>query len=260
MKRPLIVAAVALLLGELSVVHKIIVFICIFAVLMHIGLRYKQNRCKWLGLAELVLFGTAYCIGYGQLFHQIQVYGQYETIADDEAVEIIGTIEGIKPRKQGTQLDVKVLSCCISQGAKKMPDGVILRILAEEAEYLIGQKIHVEGRFVPLELPRNTGNFNERQYYYGEGIAGKAESTKIRFLDDGCNELRNWLSNLQQILCKNVEQLCASEEASVLKAILFGEKNTLDEDVKALYQKSGIAHILAISGVCTLSLVSLRPP
>lgn len=34
-----------------------------------------------------------------------------------------------------------------------------------------------------------------------------------------------------------------------MSAILLGEKSELDAQMKALYQKSGIGHILAISGL-----------
>jgi predicted membrane metal-binding protein len=36
---------------------------------------------------------------------------------------------------------------------------------------------------------------------------------------------------------------------------LLGDKSELDESVKELYQKSGIGHVLAISGVCFLCWV-----
>ena len=42
-----------------------------------------------------------------------------------------------------------------------------------------------------------------------------------------------------------------------MSAILLGEKSELDAQMKALYQKSGIGHILAISGVCFLCWVFL---
>ena len=34
-----------------------------------------------------------------------------------------------------------------------------------------------------------------------------------------------------------------------MSAILIGDKSELDEEIKDLYQKSGIGHILAISGL-----------
>ena len=40
----------------------------------------------------------------------------------------------------------------------------------------------------------------------------------------------------------------------MLSAILLGEKSGLDLEMKKLYQKNGLGHLLAISGVKTLKL------
>lgn len=42
--------------------------------------------------------------------------------------------------------------------------------------------------------------------------------------------------------------------AGVLSSMLLGDKSYLDDEIKDLYQVSGISHILAISGVKTLKL------
>ena len=46
----------------------------------------------------------------------------------------------------------------------------------------------------------------------------------------------------------------AVRDASVMRAMLLGEKSGIDRDTKRLFQLNGIAHILAISGVKTLKL------
>ena len=44
-----------------------------------------------------------------------------------------------------------------------------------------------------------------------------------------------------------------------MKTMLLGEKGILDEEIKGLYQRNGIAHILAISGVKTQNLAIPLP-
>ena len=39
------------------------------------------------------------------------------------------------------------------------------------------------------------------------------------------------------------------DEGAVLSGILLGDKSALDPEVKELYQKNGIAHLLAVSGL-----------
>ena len=45
-------------------------------------------------------------------------------------------------------------------------------------------------------------------------------------------------------------------EASILEAMLFGEKRELSGDIKELYQAAGISHVLVISGL-HISLLAL---
>jgi len=50
------------------------------------------------------------------------------------------------------------------------------------------------------------------------------------------------------------------EYSGTAKAILLGMSGSLEEETKDLYQRSGMLHILCVSGVCTLSLVSPPTP
>ena len=55
------------------------------------------------------------------------------------------------------------------------------------------------------------------------------------------------LFDIRQRLKKNIES--CMEDGAVLSAMILGEKSGLDVEVKSLYQKAGISHILAISGL-----------
>lgn len=50
--------------------------------------------------------------------------------------------------------------------------------------------------------------------------------------------------------------LAGEEDGSIFAAMLLGDKSGMSEEIRDLYQKNGIAHLLAVSGL-HLSLVSL---
>ena len=52
----------------------------------------------------------------------------------------------------------------------------------------------------------------------------------------------------------NAGDVMVINDTRVIPARLLGEKEELDAEVKALYQRNGIAHILSISGVKTQNL------
>lgn len=46
-----------------------------------------------------------------------------------------------------------------------------------------------------------------------------------------------------------LKQFCTEKDAGLLSAVLLGDKTQMDEEINDLYQKNGIAHLLAVSGL-----------
>lgn len=83
-------------------------------------------------------------------------------------------------------------------------------VTEEEKTLKIGQQIVLEGTFALFSTATNPGEFDAQAYYAAKGIGGRVRKAQI---------------------------------------LAAGEKEELDAEVKALYQKNGIAHILSISGL-----------
>ena len=69
----------------------------------------------------------------------------------------------------------------------------------------------------------------------------------IRTLDHP--NLRGWLFLLREAYLERLRQNAGEDTAGLLRAVLFGDKGQLDEDVRETFQKNGTAHILAVSGL-----------
>ncbi len=55
--------------------------------------------------------------------------------------------------------------------------------------------------------------------------------------------------------CSHVlEEYCGKEDSTIYKAMLLGDTSFMETDTLDLYRSSGIAHLLAVSGVKTLKL------
>ncbi|MDE6364788.1 MAG: competence protein ComEC family protein, partial [Lachnospiraceae bacterium] len=65
----------------------------------------------------------------------------------------------------------------------------------------------------------------------------------------GYSVYRELLYQIRHFLEGIFDNVLSPKDASIMKAILLGSKSGLDEDSKQLFQKSGIAHIFAISGL-----------
>lgn len=116
-------------------------------------------------------------------------------------------------------------------------------------EVAIGQYVSVRGTTGCLEEARNPGNFDQKKFYARQKINGVLRCEEIRVLS---GEADGWQERLYQFKQKWKETLCETmgeANGAVLAAMLLGEKNDMDQEVKELYQKNGIGHILAISGL-----------
>ena len=120
----------------------------------------------------------------------------------------------------------------------------------------LGNTIAVTGKAKPFEVARNDGNFDAKAYYGMQKIYMGITANKIETLDTSVYPIRNRLYCIRKSGIEQIYKILEPEEAGLLVAMIFGEKNGMDSEQKELYQKVGISHIFAISGL-HISLVSL---
>lgn len=113
----------------------------------------------------------------------------------------------------------------------------------------IGNQIFAQGKLLFFDVSRNPGNFDQQFYNEKKGIGAALNVEQLKITD----KRENWLlENLYQFKMKWHSILIrgAGETAGgILGAMLLGETADMDAELKELYQKCGIGHILAISGL-----------
>ena len=122
-------------------------------------------------------------------------------------------------------------------------------VTGEEASLKIGQQIILEGTFSHFATATNPGEFDVQRYYAAKGIGGRVRKSQILAVGETYSFLKEKLYGFRQVLHDRLAEVFPAKEASVMQTLLLGEKEELDAEVKALYQKNGIAHILSISGL-----------
>lgn len=113
----------------------------------------------------------------------------------------------------------------------------------------IGNKIKVTGEAEAFQIPRNPGNFNQKFYYQKQGIHASVWAQSAEVQDGHIDQLRENLAVLRAVWKKKLTDCLGDYYGNSMSAILLGDKSELDSELKDLYQKSGIGHILAISGL-----------
>ncbi len=171
---------------------------------------------------------------------------------DGSSIEVSGTIQSISisTTTYGGTLLIYISDVCTQDGLSIT--GHMQRIVAEvsEDEQLhIGQHIEVRGKVAYFMLATNPGEFNAKEFYGNRGIIFKLKKAVITQKGARYSLVKQGLYNLR-LRCEGVlTRELSVEDAAIMKAMLLGNKNEIDEDTRELFQKNGISHILAISGL-----------
>ena len=112
-----------------------------------------------------------------------------------------------------------------------------------------GLYIEVKGKLNPVQASSNPGSFDMERYYLGKGIKYQIKYTSIKLQEGKKKEIVNGLYKMRCRLSERIDGTFNEETAALLKTMMLGDKSELSSDTKLLFQRSGIAHILAISGL-----------
>lgn len=123
----------------------------------------------------------------------------------------------------------------------------------------IGNRVLVKGTCRLFDEASNDGQFDGRMYYKIQGISCFLTGCQVSLEDGGFRPYEQGLFVVRGYLSRIFERSLPERYAGIMQAMFLGEKGGLDEEIKELFQRNGISHILAISGVKMLSLVSPYP-
>ena len=126
----------------------------------------------------------------------------------------------------------------------------IICYMAETSDCaMLGSRVFIEGKYKPFERAQNEGQFDLRQYYALSGFAGSLSQAQLLSVSGHGNVPAELLYCFKKGSKSFLTAHMKPEDAGIMEAILLGDKGDMDAQQKNLYQKSGIAHILAISGL-----------
>ena len=157
-------------------------------------------------------------------------------------------------RRNGAGWQVYVYAKSVEVNEVSYSGNTRVLIYTDNVDWLrIGQSLTVAGEFYRPDIADNPGQFDARTYYAHKGIYVMCRALNIDS-SGSYSYVGDMLFRLRQLASGTLADYFDEGDASVIRAMLLGEKSGLDSDTKRLFQMNGIAHILAISGVKTLKL------
>lgn len=152
-------------------------------------------------------------------------------------------------RKSYTQYEAVSRELTVDGKRYKNEGGFFLRIKGK-ADYQYGDRLLINGTILEIGGKRNPGDFDFERYYKSRGIYGiiNAEDT-VLIQHDGQNPLAAFFHALKNKVKSIIFQALPETEAAVLYGILTGDKGEMEEDIREAYARTGLSHILSVSGL-----------
>lgn len=172
---------------------------------------------------------------------------------DEAEVTCNGIIYQIVEKENSTAVyakDVSMDSIAGQSTTDKLDERYcVLAYVSDASSFEIGNRISLEGKLQKLSCGTNPGQFNEKLYYKSNGIDYKLFAKKITPMDDSRDFYQCQLQKIRSAMKRNLEEYLPASDFGMMSAMTLGLKSELPPDTKELFQKSGAAHILAISGL-----------
>lgn len=112
-----------------------------------------------------------------------------------------------------------------------------------------GDKIFIKGNFYKPDEERNYKGFNYKKYLQTKKIYGTIKSNNIEIRSkNNINVLFIFFNKVKIKIINNIEEILPEKTSGLLTGIILGEKSSLDHDIYLNFQKSSLAHVLAVSG------------
>lgn len=113
----------------------------------------------------------------------------------------------------------------------------------------LGSFVAVRGVFAPYLNATNPGEFDSAVYYRTLEIGGRLRKCELLAVGESNWPVREALYGLKCYFKERLYRIFPEKEAAVMSALLLGDKKDLDSELKDLYKRNGILHILSISSL-----------
>ena len=138
--------------------------------------------------------------------------------------------------------------------AARLPNAARLRLAANQERPPVGAAVTFRARLLPSSPPAAPGayDFQRHAYFQGLGATGFVVGAMTvtapppgRFAGGLALEMERW----REIIAERVERHVAGAAGGVVGALMHGEKAFVPPDAMQNIRDSGLAHLLAISGL-----------
>lgn len=215
-------------------IFSLLLLVCSYT--LHLNFRHKiLLLISSLGLIFSILFSYIY---FDMWFRAYERF--------DGEVTVSAVISDVKFSEYNT--NTYILETDNINGAPFSQYSLSMNLPAEDSNGLLpGVKITVKGELDGFVYENGS---DTSIYNFSNGINARlTKVSDIKIVDNGTEPLRARIAFIRSYITRHAIMLSDNETGSLLCALLFGERDTLSDDVRLDFKRIGISHILALSGM-----------
>jgi competence protein ComEC len=166
---------------------------------------------------------------------------------------ISGRIVRLETLPDGARLTLDRLRI-VRLESEQMPERVRVRLSGEQPPLHPGDWVQVRAVLNPPPPPASPGafDFQRQSFFQSLGAVGFAVSTTrviSKAEDKSFANLSLWLAGLRTIVAERVRDHLSGSTGAVVVALMTGERGAIPKPIMTAIRDSGLAHLLAISGL-----------
>ncbi|MBQ9610176.1 MAG: DNA internalization-related competence protein ComEC/Rec2 [Lachnospiraceae bacterium] len=255
MKRPMFWAVIYFALGE-------VVYVCVKTVVLTGIIMIMLICCAWLCINTGRIKRIKLCavlfifMLLGYVNTAVRDYDRRYDIdgIDGCYIKVDATVYKIDTGSEGVNLYLKT------------DNALNVIVFNQEDKFRLGDRVNIKGTLNAFEQNSNAGCFDFKRFYKSRNISLSVKNCEIEILshNDGLYyDYLNFLLGLKKDIKYKLRIITGAEEGTdkapedgsdveifgIYSGILLGDRKDIDDITLLDYRNSGIAHILAISGL-----------
>ncbi len=195
--------------------------------------------------------------GLAQLNLQLAVFPSEHLvyIPADKISAVSGIIKETEFRQNGKNRYLFECDSVFWENTGQKTTGTVLLYQGKaKKQFHIGDMLKINASPQEPPLPANPGAFNFRRYLQMKGIfhvlyLPRDDAITVRRGHKKYWSLYGLFEPLRQSFRKNIGPYIPEPTAAVIKALLLGERQDVDRSLLDSFRKTGVIHVLAISGL-----------
>ena len=204
------------------------------------------------GLACLIAVGYLHAVAF---YHQKPAGSLMPTDYEDSDYYEAEVVEAPKEGEKYTKLTLNVHSVKKEKRWERLSGRVIVYLAngsKNDLKIRFGDRIVLKAVLKAIKPPKNPADFNYKRFLKYQNITHSAfiKRDQVTLVGQSNQGVFYWANKIQSHGSGIISKFIDDKDArSIVHALVFGKKDTLENQLKSAYANAGVIHILAVSGL-----------